>query len=86
MANPERKIKEGEIEGRKMVKLKRIVKRNMVKARKKDPDGEDVKKMQTEYDYLCALHQKVTLHINWVMSLTFRLSPKLLNNNICSIS
>jgi hypothetical protein len=58
-ANPEKKITEGEIDGRKMIKLKRIAKRLATKCKKKDPESEESKTAQKNYDCLCLLHQKV---------------------------
>ena len=58
-ADPERKIAEGEIDTRKMIKLKRIAKRLATKCKKKDPESEETKTAQKNYDCICLLHQKV---------------------------
>ena len=59
----EKKLTEGEVDGKKMMKMKRIAKRHLTKQTKKDPESEETKKAQEKYDCLCSLHQKVSKYI-----------------------
>ena len=58
-ADSEKKLIEGEVDRKKIMRMKRIAKRLLTKQTKKDPDSEETKTAKEKYDCLCSLHQKV---------------------------